>query len=849
MTNQVIGWAIIHSLWQGGIIALIAACLFTLARGLPPVVRYTIGLIALVVAAVLPVMTAVRGSDTTLVTQDGSALLNRSPADSRLSITLPGRGLSSANISIGDTPPQPESSSARFDAGVSSIRSKIATSWKQYADVALPWIVLAWICGLVLVSVRMAAGVVRTRQIARRGTSIARSEILARVEVLSSRLGITRAIRVLESVRVDVPLVIGALRPLVVVPVSVVSGISPMQLDMLLAHELAHVRRHDFLVNVVQTLIESFMFYHPGIRWLSERVREERENCCDDIAMLAVGGDAHEYTAALLALEESRADFGLAAAATDGSLLRRARRLITGTTPHVELGSRWVAGVLTIAAVLLTGRDAIGSTVASFTPVPVIAAAPKDDSVKKWHVVPDPSRAGPGRISMAPRTMSFADRMRWAESAARGQETYWVGYVIAGPASGARRYYSDDIPVSLGRGTSMSGNMTFRDGDLSSMTFSGVPLAPIFGNHRPQSNAVFILMNDPAKPVRRIHVGSYDIPMYFDRQPVMWLDSANDAESIQLIESLRTRRQTENIARELVNAIGAHNDASVVIPHLREVVRMGATDGVRREALEGIGRLGGPTAVVMLASIARSDRSSSVRQAAIEAMRSMDSPSATDTLIALASSLVETREKRATIEALGDREDSRALNYVKELAKDGRQAQSMRNEALDALANRGDGPALQTLLDIARNDASASVRRQALQSLAEFPDKAAMDALVQAAHLERDEELQRAALSALGDSKNASGLKAVESMSRNGETATLQRLALQVYVDQARPSSVLAYLKEIIAGNDDEARKLRAIQYLADTNDPAGITVLEDIARHNSNPRLRRKALQVLTDR
>ena len=75
---------------------------------------------------------------------------------------------------------------------------------------------------------------------------------------------------------------------------------------MLLAHEIAHIRRYDYLANLLQTVVETLLFFHPAAWWLSDRIREERENCCDDIAVLASGGDRKNYTAALLALEESR---------------------------------------------------------------------------------------------------------------------------------------------------------------------------------------------------------------------------------------------------------------------------------------------------------------------------------------------------------------------------------------------------------------------------------------------------------------------------------------------------------------------------------------------------------------
>ena len=90
-------------------------------------------------------------------------------------------------------------------------------------------------------------------------------------------------------------------------PASALAGLSPQQLEAILAHELAHIRRHDYLVNLLQTLVETLLFYHPAVWWLSRRIRIERENCCDDLAV-SLCGDPVAYAKALADLEELRAD-------------------------------------------------------------------------------------------------------------------------------------------------------------------------------------------------------------------------------------------------------------------------------------------------------------------------------------------------------------------------------------------------------------------------------------------------------------------------------------------------------------------------------------------------------------
>src|SRR6185436_4431619 len=139
------------------------------------------------------------------------------------------------------------------------------------------------------------------------------------VHTLSARLGITRAVRLVESAAVDVPSVVGWLRPAILLPISSLTGLTHQQLEMVLAHELAHIRRHDFLVNALQSVAETLLFYHPAAWWISRQIRIERENCCDDLAV-ATCGDAIQYARTLAQLEELRAVAAPAVAANGGSL-------------------------------------------------------------------------------------------------------------------------------------------------------------------------------------------------------------------------------------------------------------------------------------------------------------------------------------------------------------------------------------------------------------------------------------------------------------------------------------------------------------------------------------------------
>ena len=187
-----------------------------------------------------------------------------------------------------------------------------------------------WLVGVVLFAIRALGGWL----FAAYGLSTRRRPVDFRVQTcvneLRRRLGISRVVRVFESSRAAVPAVFGALRPVIVLPASAVMGLPPVHLEAILAHELAHVVRHDFLINCLQTVVEILLFYHPAVWWLSRRIRQEREICCDSMAA-NICGDRVVYSRALLALEEGRQEFALAA--TGGDLKQRIEHLLRKPRP------------------------------------------------------------------------------------------------------------------------------------------------------------------------------------------------------------------------------------------------------------------------------------------------------------------------------------------------------------------------------------------------------------------------------------------------------------------------------------------------------------------------------------
>jgi hypothetical protein len=157
-------------------------------------------------------------------------------------------------------------------------------------------------------------------------------------------------VRIAKSALAGTPSVIGWLQPVILVPAAAFAGMDPEQLEALLAHELAHIRRHDYIVNLIQSAAETLLFYHPAVWWVSRRIRIERENCCDDLAV-SVCGDVVTYARALTRLEELRtggSQFAMAAGA--GSLLTRIRRLLEAGRPAHRRPGTWFTALLAALA-------------------------------------------------------------------------------------------------------------------------------------------------------------------------------------------------------------------------------------------------------------------------------------------------------------------------------------------------------------------------------------------------------------------------------------------------------------------------------------------------------------------
>jgi len=319
-TGRDLGWTLIHFLWQGLLLAALLNTLLPICRS--PIARHNCAVATLVLMALAPIATFLFLHDF-------------------------GKG------------------------GVA------AAGALPLASISAPWmngLVILWLAGMAALSLRALGGWYLAQSLLRRDTLAVPAELLQRCHDLQRRLAVASPVRFLVSRRTNVPLVIGCLRPVILIPLSAVSGLSPHQLEALILHELAHIRRLDAVTNILLTAVETILFYHPAVWWVSRQVRIEREHCCDDFAVSACG-DAGLYVEALTSLEEWKVTSGLLLtaklAANGGRLKDRVARLLDAPvqSPKVSLSAMTGLALLSLLAVSVALAAPRGKDAAALTPI------------------------------------------------------------------------------------------------------------------------------------------------------------------------------------------------------------------------------------------------------------------------------------------------------------------------------------------------------------------------------------------------------------------------------------------------------------------------------------------------
>lgn len=317
---EALGWTLVHSLWQGLIVTAIVALLLKIIPSRASGSRYAAALAGLfiVVATIGITFTQVYTSEHiptaiyTLTTSSGYT------------------------YHIADNAP-----------------GSLLAIVRQFMDANMKWFIACWFAGAVFFLLRVAGGSIYVSML--RSSSLAMAdEWNERIHALAAQLNIQRTIALAQSARVHAPVVLGYIKPLIIIPTGMLSGLTTDQLEAIFLHELVHIKRHDYLVNLFQMFMEAFLFFNPFVWMLSTIIRNEREHCCDD-AVVSRTGNAKLYAAALVQLEEvrlSQAGIALSLAENKNLLLKRIKRLMEKSVKNYSGRDRIIPVALLVVGLM-----------------------------------------------------------------------------------------------------------------------------------------------------------------------------------------------------------------------------------------------------------------------------------------------------------------------------------------------------------------------------------------------------------------------------------------------------------------------------------------------------------------
>jgi beta-lactamase regulating signal transducer with metallopeptidase domain len=324
-----IGWALLHFLWQGTLLALALKGALILVEQRSARLRYALALACLFLMAALP---------TFLLCKPQRSDSNISSAHETVQFeTASVTGSISAPTSIDREP----------DWG-----SKVFHSVTPLVS----WISACWVLGMALLLLKTIGGVNQVRVLIQKATAHCETKGIASFHQLAARAGVA-GVPILESGLVSIPTVAGWFKPIVLLPKGVLEKVDRPMLDALVAHEFAHIRRHDSVMNLLQAVIEDLLFFHPAMWWVTKNVRAEREACCDDDAV-AICGDTLVYVRALSQAEQFRSSMPVVALSSS-PLLQRIRRLTEMRMSKMNYVTALCSALLAVSFIIVTAAGSI----------------------------------------------------------------------------------------------------------------------------------------------------------------------------------------------------------------------------------------------------------------------------------------------------------------------------------------------------------------------------------------------------------------------------------------------------------------------------------------------------------
>lgn len=300
-----LGWTVMHSFWQAGLVALGLGLALRLFPRQSASWRYRLAYSALLGLFLLAVFNFYR-----------LYKLGSSTEEMLGSFILEGQL------------PLPEQATSNW--------ALMGKSFIGYLDQHLSFIVGFWLAGFAFFALRLIGGLGYTVRLRYQGVSALDAAWEKRLAGLMQKMGIKQSVKLLESSRVTIPLVIGSFKPIILLPLGTINRLSVEEVEAILAHELSHIWRQDYLLNIIQSIIEVLFYFNPAVWWISALIRVERENCCDDLAVKACGNSL-VYAKSLLQLQEDHIKGEVLAMAlfrNKTQLLNRIRRILHPSHNH-----------------------------------------------------------------------------------------------------------------------------------------------------------------------------------------------------------------------------------------------------------------------------------------------------------------------------------------------------------------------------------------------------------------------------------------------------------------------------------------------------------------------------------
>lgn len=302
-----IGLWLIHFIWQASVIAIITSLLLLILKKFSAKLRYIICFLSLLLMILLPCIS----------TLSDSIEPNDKVAVTPVKILYP---ILAKNVYVNG---KYIATQYRGNEFFSVPNEEIIAHIGLY----LPYITFVWLAGVLLISLYHVLGFFKLRKLVQQASQELEPFWIGKIQEFIKKLKIKRNVLISKLPGLETPVVIGCLKPVLLLPVSFFTGMNNEYIEAIILHELGHIKRYDYLLNMIQVMIEILGFFHPAVWWLSKKIREERENCCDDIAVNIIGNRLI-YAKSLVQLEECRNKNKLILAANSSNLLRRTARIL-----------------------------------------------------------------------------------------------------------------------------------------------------------------------------------------------------------------------------------------------------------------------------------------------------------------------------------------------------------------------------------------------------------------------------------------------------------------------------------------------------------------------------------------